>query len=69
MVVVARRFRCQRCAAVIIVVPGGVVARRLFAATAIALMLWLFDVEGRLPAAVRAAVSPWQSAGATAAAG
>lgn len=69
LIVAARRFRCQRCAAVILVVPRGVIARRLFAATAIALALWLFGVEQRPPVAVRAAVSPWQSAGATAAAG
>jgi hypothetical protein len=67
--IVARRYRCRACAAIVLVVPRGLIARRLFAAGAIALAFALFGIE-RLPLPrVRAAVNPWRRIGATAAAG
>lgn len=69
VVIAARRYRCRRCSAVIMVVPQGVVRRRLFSSGAIGLALWLFGPKHLPPSRVRRAVSPWQSAGATAAAG
>lgn len=68
VVIAARRYRCQRCSAVIVVVPRGVVRRRLFSSAAIAWALWLFGAEHLSAARVREKVSPWQ-AGPTAAAG
>lgn len=69
VIIAARRYRCQRCSAVIVVVPRGIVRRRLFSSAAMAWALWLFGVEYLSAARVREAVSPWRSAGATAAAG
>jgi hypothetical protein len=66
--VLARRYRCQQCGAVITVVPAEVLPRRLYAASAIALALALFGVVGLPPGGVRARVSPWRVVGATAAA-
>lgn len=67
--VAGRRYQCQHCSAVILVVPRGIVRRRLFSIGAIAWALWLFGVEQLPPVQVREAVSPWQVLGATAAAG
>ena len=53
VIVAARRYRCQRCRAVIVVVPRGILPRRLFASTAIAWALWLFGVERKSPMRVR----------------
>jgi len=61
-----RRYLCRPCRAVIVVVPLGVIAGRLFAAMAIGLALTLFGVEGLPLAKVRQRVSPWQRVGATA---
>ena len=69
MIIAARRYRCQRCSAVIVVVPRGIAARRLFSSAAIAFALWLFGAEQQSPVQVRKAVSPWQAAGMEAAAG
>jgi hypothetical protein len=69
VIIEARRYQCQRCSAVILVVPRGIVRRRLFSSAAMAVALWLFGVERLPPVRVREAVSPWRSAGATAAAG
>lgn len=66
---VKRSYRCQRCLAVVLVVPQGVARRRLFSLGAIAWGLWLFGVRQQSPKQVRKAVSPWQNLGATAAAG
>lgn len=61
-----RRYLCRPCQAVIVVVPLGVIAGRLFAAAAIALALALFGVD-RLPLGkVRRRVGPWQRVGASA---
>jgi hypothetical protein len=65
----ARRYRCRGCGAIVLVVPRGLVARRVFTASAIALALALFGVEAWPLPRVRAAVNPWTILGATAAAG
>jgi len=67
--ILARRYQCQTCGAVIVVVPRGVVRRRLYSAGAIALALALWAVAGLAPAEVRARVSPLRIVGPTAAAG
>ena len=64
-----RRYQCQHCSAVMLVVPRGIVRHRLFSIGAIAWGLWLFGVGKLPPVQVRKAVSPWQVLGATAAAG
>jgi hypothetical protein len=61
-----RRYQCRPCRAVIVVVPLGVIAGRLFAAAAIGLALALFGVEGVPLREVRQRVSPWRRVGATA---
>ena len=62
-VVRARRYACQRCGAVILVVPAAVGRRRLFdlATIAFALARWLED--GVASRAVRAEVSPLRFVG------
>jgi len=67
--VIGRRYECQACSAVILVVPGAVLWRRLYSAAAIALALAAWSVEGEAPPEVRARVSPWRRVGATAAEG
>ena len=67
--ILARRYRCRGCGAVIVVVPRGVVRRRLYSAGAIALALAAWAVSGQTPAAVRARVSPHRIVGPTAATG
>lgn len=67
--ILGRRYRCQRCGAVLLVVPRGVLRSRLFSAGAIGLALMLWAVH-RVPAReVRRRVSPWGVVGSTAAAG
>jgi hypothetical protein len=66
---VARRYQCQSCGAIVLVVPRGVVCRRLYSAAAIALALALWGVKGLAAAEVRRRVSPFAIVGATAAAG
>jgi hypothetical protein len=63
-----RRYLCQRCGAVVQVVPRGILRHRLYSAGAVALALALWGVEGLAPAGVRRRVSPWRKVGATAAA-
>ena len=67
--VLARRYRCQGCGAVIVVVPRSVVGRRLYSAGAIALALAAWAVNGQTPTAVRGRVSPHRLVGPTAASG
>lgn len=55
--VLVRRYECQRCGAVLTVVPREVTPRRHYAATAIALALSLFGVRALSQATVRSAVS------------
>ena len=69
MAIVLRRYKCQKCGAVIVVVPRGLIRRRLYSAGAIALALALWSVAEWAPAEVRAKVSPLRIVGATAAAG
>ena len=58
-----------RLRAVVLVVPRGILRRRLYSAGAIALALALWGVEEITPGEVRARVSPWRIAGAAATAG
>ncbi len=66
--IAARRFRCLICRAIMVVVPGGVLRRCLFLATAIALALGRW-AEGLPAPAVRREVSPQGTPGPTAAPG
>lgn len=65
-VLTVRRYRCQRCAAVLVVGPCDTAPRKHYAATAIALALALFGVSGQTHAEVRAQVSPSPIVGVTA---
>jgi DNA-directed RNA polymerase subunit RPC12/RpoP len=67
VVVAARRYRCRGCGTIVLVVPRGLVARRLFSGPAIALACTLFGVERQPLPQVRAAVHPWTTVGVTAA--
>jgi hypothetical protein len=67
--IVARRYRCRACGAIVFVVPHGLVAHRLFSAGAIALAFARYGIERLSLPRVRAAVNPWRRIGATAAAG
>ena len=66
--ILGRRYECQQCDAVILVVPGGVLRRRMYRAAAIALALAVWSLEEKAPAEVRARVSPWRVVGPAAAA-
>lgn len=57
LVVVVRRFQCQRCRAVMTVVPREVLHGVLYAASAVGLALFLYGVEGLSARAVRARLS------------
>ena len=61
--ILARRYECQDCGAVMTVVPSGVLPGRLYSGPAIALSLWRFVLEGLSGVAVRSQVSPWRIAG------
>jgi hypothetical protein len=65
----ARRFRCLVCHAVLLVVPAGVLRWRRYPAMAIGYAFALFGLLGQSPVAVRQAVSAWPVVVATAAAG
>lgn len=65
IVVQVRRYECLRCAAVMTVTPSAVLPRMLYAATAIALALALYGLDGLSARAVRAAVGAWQVVGAS----
>ncbi len=67
--ILSRRYRCLPCGAVIVVVPRGILRRRLYSAGAIALALALWSVAELAPAEVRRRVSPFTVVGASAAAG
>jgi len=69
VVLSARRYRCTRCRAIVLVVPRGVVSRRHYAAAAIALALALYGWLGLPLPAVRRRVSPWRVMGTAAATG
>jgi hypothetical protein len=67
--ILVRRYQCRACGAVVVVVPRGVLRRRLYSAAAVALAAALYGVAGLAPAEVRAQVSPLRIVGATAASG
>ena len=62
----ARRYLCIHCGAILLVVPKGVVPRRHYAGSAIALSLALWALLGLCITEVRERVSPWQVVGAAA---
>jgi hypothetical protein len=62
-----RRYHCQLCNAVLIVVPRGVLPHRYFSASAIGLALALYGVEHLAAPEVRRRTSPWRVVGAAAA--
>lgn len=61
--VLARRYACQRCGAVVVVAPAGVLPRVRYGAVAIALSLGLWSVVAEPGWRVREQVSPLGSAG------
>jgi hypothetical protein len=63
LTVEGRRYQCQLCEAVMIVEPRSVLRYRHFSASAIAMALALFGVEGAPAAEVRRRVSPWRTVG------
>lgn len=63
VVIAARRYECQRCCAVMTVVPAGMLARRQYSAPSIALALYLWLVVGLSDREVRGAVCAWQVRG------
>lgn len=65
--ILCRRYRCQCCGAVLVVVPRGVLPHRYFSASAIAWAMALYGVEHRPPPEVRRRTSPWSVVGETAA--
>jgi hypothetical protein len=67
--ILIRRYRCQPCGSVIVVVPRGVLRRRLYSAGAIAFALALWGEADLAPAEVRRRVGPLAIVGATAAGG
>ena len=69
VVVVARRYRCVPCGAVLIVVPCEVRGRRVYSASAIGLALALWGLLGATAAQVRRRVCPATILGATAVTG
>ena len=66
---IVRRSRCRGCRTIVLVVPRGLVACRVCTASAIALAFARFGLERQPLPRVRAAVNPWTTVGATAAAG
>jgi hypothetical protein len=69
VVILARRFRCLRCDAVLLVVPREVLPRRRYSASAIGLALALFGLVLATAANVRTRVCPASLVGPTAATG
>lgn len=63
VVIEARRYECQECGAVMMVVPREILPRMLFTASAIALALALYGLERRSARATRAEVSPLREVG------
>lgn len=58
--VAARRFLCRGCGAVLLVVPRGMMPRRHYSASAIALALALLGLLGLSLSEIRRRISPWQ---------
>jgi hypothetical protein len=63
--VLTRRYECQRCGAVMVVGPRGLVPGYLYSAMAIGVALLLWGAMRRQDAEVRAAISVQQIAGAS----
>lgn len=61
-----RRYQCRTCAALVTVVPRGVVPRRHFSGAAIALALALYGIAQKSALQTRLLVSPWATVGAAA---
>ena len=64
-----RRYLCLICDAVVLVVPGEMLPRRWYSASAIAQALALFGLGQKSPAEIRRQTSPFKVVGTTAAAG
>jgi hypothetical protein len=62
----ARRYECQRCGAVMTVVPAGMLARRQYSASSIALALHLWLTVGLSDRDVRDQVCAWRRRGLSA---
>lgn len=61
--VAVRRYECQRCGAVMTVVPGEMLARRQYSAPSIALALYLWVAAGLADREVRERVCAWRVRG------
>ena len=61
--VVVRRYQCQCCAVVVMVVPRGVLPRLRYTLVAVVTALAQWGHGGRAGWWVRGEVSPWQSSG------
>jgi transposase len=61
-----RRYECQRCGAVMTVVPAGMLARRQYSASSIALALYLWFTVGLSDRVVRGHVCAWRRRGRSA---
>jgi hypothetical protein len=61
--IAVRRYECQRCGAVMTVVPAGMLARRQYSASSIALALYLWLAVGLSDRLVRGRVCAWQVRG------
>jgi hypothetical protein len=66
VIIRARRYQCQECGAVSIVVPLGVAGRRLYSLMAIGLALFLWSTMGLSSPVVRTQCSPWKQVGPSA---
>ena len=64
-----RRYLCRNCASVVLVVPGSMLHRRWYSASAIAQALALFGLEQKSPAEIRRQTSPFKIVGTSAVAG
>jgi hypothetical protein len=63
VIVEVRRYECQRCGVVMTVVPAGMLARRLYSASSIALALHLWVALGEPDRVVRERICAWQIRG------
>jgi hypothetical protein len=61
--IAVRRYECQSCGAVMTVVPAGMLARRQYSASSIALALHLWLVLGLSDRLVRGRICAWQMRG------